>query len=174
MSGLHAAWQAMFAHPLFWVGITLAAYQTGVTLYERSRLAICHPVLVSIVLIIGLLWILGGDVDIYRQSVTPLLVLLGPATVALAVPLYLNLRRIRQFFWPVMLTLIVGGLFATLSTILIAWALGIEEMLVLTMAPKSVTTPIAMLVAEQMGGVAALAAVFVMITAVIGALFGPL
>lgn len=173
MTDLLLAWQAVVQHPWFWLGVTLAAYQLGVALYERSRMPILHPVLLSILLIIALLWMLGVDFDSYRTAVNPLLILLGPATVALAVPLYRNLRRIRQFFWPVMLTLVLGGGFATVSTLLLAWFLGLNPMLMLTLAPKSVTSPIAMLVAEQIGGVAALAAVFVMLTAVIATLIGP-
>lgn len=173
MTDLLLAWQAVVQHPWFWLGVTLAAYQLGVALYERSRMPILHPVLLSILLIIALLWMLGVDFDSYRTAVNPLLILLGPATVALAVPLYRNLRRIRQFFWPVMLTLVLGGGFATVSTLLLAWLLGLNPMLMLTLAPKSVTSPIAMLVAEQIGGVAALAAVFVMLTAVIATLIGP-
>jgi len=99
--------------------------------------------------------------------------LLGPATVALAVPLYLNLRRIRQLFWPIFTTLMIGGVFATGLVVGLAWWFGAEHMMLMTLAPKSVTSPIAMLVAEQIGGVAALAAVFVLITGVIGAICGP-
>ncbi len=99
--------------------------------------------------------------------------MLGPATVALAVPLFLNLKRIRQLFWPTLITLSIGGLVATVMGVGLAWAFGAEHMMLMTMAPKSVTSPIAMLVAEQIGGVAALAAVFVLITGVIGATLGP-
>lgn len=88
-------------------------------------------------------------------------------------PLYLNLRRIRQLFWPVVLTLAIGGLFATLAGVGLAWWFGADDMVLMTLLPKSVTSPIAMLVAEQIGGVAALAAVFVLITGVLGAIFGP-
>ncbi len=167
------AWQAVVGHPLFWLGVTLGAYQLGLALYEKSRLAIFHPVLVSVPIVVAVLWSLDVDFAGYREAVMPLLILLGPATVALAIPLYLNLRRIRQFFWPVLLTLAFGGLFATVSTLLIAWLLGADNMILMTLAPKSVTSPIAMLVAEQIGGVAALAAVFVMFTGVLGAVFGP-
>src|SRR5690606_35761448 len=99
--------------------------------------------------------------------------LLAPATVALGVPLYHNLRRIRQYFWPVMISLLVGGVFVTVLTILLAWLLGADFPMLMTLAPKSLTTPIAMVVADQLGGMAALAAGFVMYTAVLGALMGP-
>ncbi|WP_150305299.1 LrgB family protein [Pseudomonas saliphila] len=174
MSGsTQAALQAVIEHPLFLIGVTLAAYQTGLALYERSRLAIFHPIIVSVPIILVVLWALGFDYPTYYEAVLPLTILLGPTTVALAVPLYLNLRRIRQFLKPVVVTLVLGGLFATLSTFLIGWLMGAEPMILMTMAPKSLTTPIAMLVAEEIGGVVALAAVFVMITAVLGALLGP-
>ena len=167
------AWSAVVAHPLFLIGVTLGAYQLGLALYERTRLAIFHPVLLSVPFVVLVLLWLGFDYNDYRAAVQPLVILLGPATVALAVPLYMNLRRIRLFFWPITLTLFIGGSFATLTTVLIAWAMGADQMILMTMAPKSVTSPIAMLVAEQIGGVAALAAVFVMFTGVFGAIVGP-
>ncbi|MDH1109274.1 LrgB family protein [Pseudomonas otitidis] len=168
-----SAWQAVAHHPLFGVGLTLAAYQLASALYERSRLMFLQPVLVSMALVIAVLVPLGIGYDEYRQSTTLLNLLLGPATVALAVPLFLNLKRIRQLFWPTLLTLALGGLVATAMGVGLAWAFGAEHMVLMTMAPKSVTSPIAMLVAEQIGGVAALAAVFVLITGVIGAMLGP-
>ena len=124
-------------------------------------------------LLIGVLLSCGIQYSEYRKSTEILNILLGPATVALAVPLYLNLRRIRQLFWPTFTTLVVGGVFATLTCVALGYAFGAEHMILMTMAPKSVTSPIAMLVAEQIGGVAALAAVFVLITGVLGAIVGP-
>lgn len=83
-------------------------------------------------------------------------------------PLFLNLRRIRQLFWPTLLTLVVAGTLATVLGIAFGWLFGAEPRMLMSMAPKSVTSPIAMLVASQIGGVAALAAVFVLITGVLG------
>ncbi|MBF8708631.1 LrgB family protein [Pseudomonas putida] len=167
------ALDAVVHHPLFGIGITLGAYQLVLAGYEKTRWIFLQPVLVSMLLVIGVLLVCGIDYSEYRESTEIMNILLGPATVALAVPLYLNLRRIRQLFWPTFTTLVIGGLFATLCCLLLGWWFGAEHMILMTMAPKSVTSPIAMLVAEQIGGVAALAAVFVLITGVIGAIFGP-
>ena len=173
----HAAWQALIHHPLFGVGITLGAYQLALAAYERNRWLLLkpllQPVLLSMLAVIGVLLACGLSYREYQQSAQLLIILLGPATVALAVPLFVNLRRIRQLLWPTLLTLLIGGVVATLLGVALAWAFGAEQMILMTMAPKSVTSPIAMLVAEQIGGVAALAAVFVLITGVIGAIFGP-
>lgn len=124
-------------------------------------------------LVIGVLLGCGLTYVEYRKSTEIMSILLGPATVALAVPLYLNLRRIRQLFWPIFYYAGGGGVLAYRPVHLAGWWFGAEHMVLMTMAPKSVTSPIAMLVAEQIGGVAALAAVFVLITGVIGAMIGP-
>ncbi|WP_282364857.1 LrgB family protein [Pseudomonas sp. PS01297] len=168
-----SAWQSVIHHPLFGIGITLGAYQLVLAGYEKTRWIFLQPVLASMLLVIGVLVSCGLTYDEYRKSTDILTILLGPATVALAVPLFLNLRRIRQLFWPIFTTLVIGGVFATGLVVLLAWWFGAEHMVLMTLAPKSVTSPIAMLVAEQIGGVAALAAVFVLITGVIGAIFGP-
>ncbi len=92
--------------PLFGIGITLGAYQLVLAAYERTRWIFLQPVLVSMLLVIGVLLACGIDYVEYKRSTEILNILLGPATVALAVPLYLNLRRIRQLFWPILTTLV--------------------------------------------------------------------
>lgn len=167
------AWLALVQHPLLGVALTLGAYQLALVIYEKTRWVVLQPVLVSIVLVILVLWALDIDYERYRDSSALLTLLLGPATVALAVPLYLNLRRIRQLFWPVLLTLVFGGVLATGLGVGLGWLFGADESLLRSLAAKSATTPIAMLVTEQIGGIAALAAVFVMITGVVGAVAAP-
>jgi len=169
----HGAWVSVIHHPLFGIAITLGAYQLALAAYEKTRLVFLQPVLVSMLVLIVVLLSSGVDYAEYRKSTEILSILLGPATVALAVPLYLNLRRIRLLLWPTLTTLVVGGVFATGLCLMLGWWFGAEHMILMTMAPKSVTSPIAMLVAEQLGGVAALAAVFVLITGVLGAILGP-
>ncbi|MDR3453527.1 LrgB family protein [Pseudomonas sp. MWU13-2100] len=167
------AWAAVIHHPLFGIGITLGAYQLVLAGFEKTRWIFLQPVLASMALVVGILLLCGLEYAEYRRSTEILGTLLGPATVALAVPLYLNLRRIRQLFWPIFTTLVIGGILATGLGVLLGWLFGADHMILMTLLPKSVTSPIAMLVAEQIGGVGALAAVFVLITGVIGAIAGP-
>ncbi|HEX8593607.1 MAG TPA: LrgB family protein [Pseudomonas sp.] len=169
----HGAAMSVIHHPLFGIAITLGAYQLVLAGYEKTRWVFLQPVLVSMLVVIAVLLGCGLSYAEYRKSTEILSILLGPATVALAVPLFLNLRRIRQLLWPTLTTLVLGGVFATGLCVFLGWLFGADHMILMTMAPKSVTSPIAMLVAEQIGGVAALAAVFVLITGVIGAIFGP-
>ena len=145
MSGtLLQAWQAVVDHPLFWVGMTLAAYQLGVALYQRTKLAVFHPVLVSTAVLVLVILAVGQDYAHYREAVQPLQVLLGPATVALAVPLYMNFRRIRSYFWPVLVCLLVGGTLATVLAVLLAWLLA-QETLHIAIGDRDALTDLALL-----------------------------
>ena len=167
-----AALDAVIHHPLFAFGLTLGAYQLALAAYENTRLMFLQPVLVAMIILIATLLALDIDYAEYKQGAQLLTMILGPATVALAVPLYLNMRRVRQVLWPTLITLMLGGLFATVLGVALAWLFGAQTLILSTIAPKSVTTPIAMLVAEEIGGAASLAAVFVMITGVLGAMLG--
>src|SRR5205085_589105 len=101
------AWLAVIHHPLFGIAVTLGAYQVVLAGYEKTRWVFLQPVLISMLVVIGVLVSCGLSYVEYRKSTEILSILLGPATVALAVPLYLNLRRIRQLFWPVLTTLVI-------------------------------------------------------------------
>lgn len=167
-----AALDAVVGHPLFSVGITLGVFQLAQLLYEKTRLMLLQPLLVSTLALVAILLLLGIDYEDYRDGSSLLTFLLGPATVALAVPLYQNVRRVRAVLMPVLVTLLVGGTLATILGVGLAWMFGAEHMIVMALAPKSVTSPIAMLVADEIGGSASLAAVFVMLTGMLGAMFG--
>lgn len=173
MAHWQAAGQAVVSHPLFSIGLTLMAYQAATALYARVRSLFLQPFLVAMALVISILLICHIPYEEYRQHNWVLTVFLGPATVALAIPLFLNLSRIQALFRPIMATLLIGGTLTTSLIMLLAWGFGLPDDLLMTLAPKSVTSPIAMLVAEELGGIAALAAVFVLLTGVLGAMFGP-
>jgi len=112
MSG--QAWLSVREHPLFSVAITLLAFQFALLLYRRSGWLVLQPVMISMLLVIAILLACGVDYSTYRQGVSPISLLLGPATVALAVPVFQNLRRIRQLLWPILITLVVGGVLTVL------------------------------------------------------------
>jgi predicted murein hydrolase (TIGR00659 family) len=161
-------------HPLFALGLTLLAFQFALWLYRRSGWLLLQPVMVAMLLVVATLSACGLDYPTYRQGAAPIALLLGPATVALAVPLYLNLKRIRLLLLPILLTVLIGGALTVLLTLLIAYGLGARMPVLMSLSTKSVTMPIAMLVAEQLKGIVPLAAVLVMLTGVIGTALGPL
>lgn len=171
---LQTLWRALVMHPLFALGLTLLAFQFALWLYRRSGWLLLQPVMVAMLLVVATLSACSLDYPTYRQGAAPIALLLGPATVALAVPLYLNLKRIRLLLLPILLTVLIGGALTVLLTLLIAYGLGARMPVLMSLSTKSVTMPIAMLVAEQLKGIVPLAAVLVMLTGVIGTALGPL
>ncbi|HUH57491.1 MAG TPA: LrgB family protein, partial [Pseudomonadales bacterium] len=133
-----AALDAVIQHPLFFVALTLGVYQLAVAAYDKTRWIILQPLLISMIVLISVLLALDIDYADYKHGTQLLTMILGPATVALAVPLYLNVRRVRQVLWPTLITLFVGGLFATVLGVALAWFFGAEAMILKTIAPKSV------------------------------------
>ncbi|MFC6329670.1 LrgB family protein [Alloalcanivorax gelatiniphagus] len=157
--------------PLFGLLLTLASYRLAVWIYGKSHsLPVLHPFLVASVPVIVVLPWAGVSYEEYRQQTSILSFLLGPATVALAWPLYRQLRTVRQVWRPVLITTLVGAALAEGIAIGLAWWLGAPEQVVGSLAPKSITTPIAVEVVKSTGGLVSLAAGAVAITGIVGAL----
>ena len=133
-----------------------------------------NPVLVAIIVLVALLLLTGTPYAAYFQGAQYVHFLLGPATVALAVPMYAALPRIRRSARALVPALLAGSVTAAASAMLVAHWLGASRTVVLSLAPKSVTTPIAMGVAEKIGGNPSLAAVLVLLTGNVAILLGPL
>ena len=167
-------WVYLSASPLIGLTLTLLAYQFAFWLYQRSgHRAWANPVLIAILLITLFLWATQTPYTRYFEGAQFVHFLLGPATVALAVPLFAQWKRLRRMALPLIVALLAGSATAAVSAMFIAKALGATSATVLSLAPKSVTTPIAMGVAEKIGGIASLTAVLVIITGIVGAMGFP-
>lgn len=163
-------WVYLAATPLLGLTITLLAYQMAQALYKRLKgNPLANPVAVAVLLIIGVLLLSGTPYQTYFDGAKFVHFLLGPATVALAVPLYGQLPRLKKMLTPLTLALLAGSLCGIATALGVAWALGASKATLLSLAPKSVTTPIAMGVAEKIGGLPSLTAVLVVMTGVLGA-----
>jgi predicted murein hydrolase (TIGR00659 family) len=166
-------WVYLSAGPLLWLTATLLAYIAAYGLYRRSGFnPLLNPVALAVILLVALLWTTGTDYRTYFDGAQFVHFLLGPATVALAVPLYTHFAKVKRAALPMLAALIVGSLTATLSAVGIALALGGSSQTIASLAPKSVTTPIAMGIAEQVGGLPSLTAALVILTGIIGAMSG--
>ena len=167
-------WVYLSASPLIGLTLTLLAYQFAFWLYQRSgHRAWANPVLIAIFLITLFLWATNIPYKRYFEGAQFVHFLLGPATVALAVPLFAQWKRLRRMALPLMVALFAGSATAAVSAMFIAKALGATPATVFSLAPKSVTTPIAMGVAEKIGGLPSLTAVLVIITGIVGAMGFP-
>lgn len=165
-------WVYLSAQPLLWLTLTLAAYILAIALHRRAggRPAV-NPVLISVSILVTLLLLTGTPYQRYFDGAQFVHFLLGPTTVALAIPLHGQLKRLLSMAGPLSIALVVGSLTAGLSAYAIGSLLGASAPTVASLAPKSVTTPIAMGIAERLGGLASLTAVFVILTGIFGAIF---
>ena len=167
-------WVYLSASPLAGLTFTLVAYQVGLWIHVKcKRHPLVNPVLIAVALLSTLLIATDTEYGVYFEGAQFVHFLLGPATVALAVPLYNQFDRVRKSAGPLLAAVVLGSLAASLSAVAIAALLGAGPEIVASIAPKSVTTPIAMGIAEQLGGLPSLTAVLVILTGVTGAMLGP-
>ncbi|MGB7286924.1 MAG: LrgB family protein [Salaquimonas sp.] len=174
MNDFKEIWVYLSATPLLHLTMTLFAFQIGNGIYRRFGLnPLLNPVMIAVVLIVSVLIFTGTSYDQYFEGAQFVHFLLGPATVALAIPLYRQFDKVKNSALAVSVSLLSGSLTASLSAIGIAWGLGAGDLSTISIAPKSVTAPIAMGITEQLGGLPSLTAVLVILTGILGAMIGP-
>ena len=164
-------WVYLSSTPLFGLTATLVTYVVAAVVYDRlGRPPWANPVLWSVVCIGSVLVMTATSYPSYFAGAQFIHVLLGPAVVALAWPLWLRRSELRRRGAALTIAALVGGLAAAGSAVALGWALGLPLDVLRSLAPKSVTAPVAMGIADRIGGVPALAAVFAVLTGMIGAL----
>jgi predicted murein hydrolase (TIGR00659 family) len=171
MNSLSATANALSQNPVFGVVVTLAAYEIGCWTQRRcGGSPLANPVLISIIIIVSGLEVCQIPYDTYLTGGSLIRFLLGPATVALALPIYGNAARIRGAAPGILAGVAVGATVACASAVGIAWLLGAPADLLRSIAPKSVTTPIAIGISEQINGHPSLTSVLVITSGIIGAM----
>lgn len=160
--------------PLLMLTATVAAYEAGAVVYRRTgSFPLLHPAIVGALLIALLLLVFGIDYRTYADATLILRWLLGTATVALAIPLYRHARLIRALALPIGVSVVLGAAVGALSVVGLAWLAGCDTQILLSLAPKSVTTPIAIGISRETGGIIELTNGAVMITAATGVTLAP-
>ncbi|WP_408955212.1 LrgB family protein [Natroniella sp. ANB-PHB2] len=159
--------------PYFGIIISILFFELGLFLKQKTKITLFNPLLVSVVAIIGVLLFFDIDVKYYNQGGEIIDFLLGPATVILAVPLYKKLELLKTNLVSILIGVTVGCTVAITSGWFLAKLFGLSDLVALSVVPKSVTTPIAMEVSEQIGGIPAITVAIVLMTGVLGAVIGP-
>ena len=168
-------WVYLAREPLTALTATLLAWMAGLKIQQLTgRHPTANPVLIAVALLATGLLLSGVDYRAYFAGAQFVHFLLGPATVALALPLYRQWRLVRQSFLAIMVSIVTGGLFSAASGVALAMLLGAAPEIAASLAPKSVTTPVAMGVAERLGGLPSLTAAVVICSGIVGASLGPL
>ena len=166
-------WVYLSATPLFGLTATLVVYVAAQAVYARlDQAPWANPVLWTVVVLASGLLVTHVPYPTYFAGAQFIHFLLGPAVVALAWPLWLRREELRQRWGRLLIAALAGGIAASSSAFGLAWAFGLPIEVTLSLVPKSVTAPVAMGIAEKIGGIPALAAVFAVITGLVGALAG--
>lgn len=160
---------------LLWLIITIGVFQFGMILYTKfSKPLLLQPIFLTYIVVLVLLLISNTNYEHYSKSVELIDFLLGPATVALAIPLYHNLGLIKKLFVPVFMTLILGSAISIILGCGLLLVFGASQEVILSMTTKSITAAIAIITSEQIGAIPSLAVSFVILTGITGAVFGTL
>lgn len=174
MIDLSPKFLSLLHSPLFTITLTAGSFLLGQKVYKAcKRFPLFHPIVVSVLVVTAFLEVTGISYNDYRRSTHILSLLLGTATIALAIPLYQQVHLIRSHARPLSITLIAGAIFAPVIAITLAWMTGGNSEILLSLAAKSVTTPIAIAVTEGLGGITPIAAGTVICVGIIGAVIAP-
>lgn len=162
----------IMSNPIILLAITFGIYYVARQIQKWTGWVVLNPILITIAALIALLQLTGISYETYEQGGQYIEFWLKPAIVALGVPLYQQLGQIRRQLLPILMSQLVGCLVGLVSVTLIASALGASHEVIVSLAPKSVTTPIAMEVCKTSGGIPSLTAAIVVIVGLFGAIFG--
>lgn len=157
---------------VFIISFTFVVYFLAQVLQRKTKLVILNPILVSIVIIIVFLSVFKIDYKVYHEGSRLIDFFLKPAVVALGVPLYQQLEKIRKQTLHIVISEIAGCVAGIVSVVLLAKAMGAPREVVLSLAPKSVTTPIAIEVSKVVGGIPPLTASVVIVVGIFGSIYG--
>ena len=170
---LYSIWVYLQAEPLFWLTLTIGSYLIADFIYRKSNLfPLLNPVAISVLIVSLTLVSFNIDYERYFDGAKFIHFLLGPATVALAIPIYKKWNLIISNSKAIFLSLMVGSIFAILITFSLSSYLDLKDELILSLLPRSVTAPIAMGISEIIGGIPSLTAIITLITGIIGASLG--
>ena len=170
---LYSIWIYLQAEPLFWLTLTIGSYLIADFIYRKSNLfPLLNPVAISVLLVSLILIFFNIQYERYFEGAKFIHFLLGPATVALAVPIYKKWDLIVSNSKAIFISLLIGSIFAILVTYLLSLYFELPKELILSLLPRSVTAPIAMGISEIIGGIPSLTAIITLITGVIGASLG--
>ena len=157
---------------LFPVLLTLGTYQFGLWCQKKARHALCNPLLIATILSIAVLAATGFDPKVYQTGTAGISWLLTPATVCLAVPLYEQLKVLKKHLPAILAGVVSGVVTSLLSILLLCRLFRLEDVVTITLLPKSITTAIALALTEQSGGISALTTFAIVITGILGNLSG--
>lgn len=160
---------SMVNSPLFGITLSLIAFETGTLISKKWKYSILNPLLIANVLIVGFLLITGVSLESYKVGGDYISLLLTPATVVLAVPLYRQLLSLKKYWKPILAGIFVGSFVSMACVLICGKLLGLSRVLIMSLLPKSITIPMGSVVSEQIGGIPSVTIIAIVVTGIVGA-----
>lgn len=160
--------------PMFGILLSLIAFEIGLLIQRKTRLLVCNPLLIAIVVIILFLLVTKIPLSSYQVGGDIINMFLGPATVVLAVPLYRQVQDLKNYFVPIMIGICTGVITGLASTLLCSLIIGFDAQIIASLLPKSITTPIGIELSSQLGGIQAVTVLTILVTGIMGAVIADL
>lgn len=160
--------------PLFGILLSIIAFEIGVWINKKTKISLLNPMLIGIVLVIGFLLVCNVKYESYKLGGDYISFFLAPATVALAVPLYKQLDKLKANWLPILVGIFVGSVSSIISVIVLAKFAGISQNVLVSITPKSITIPMGIEVSRLLGGLPAITVASIMITGITGAIISPI
>jgi predicted murein hydrolase (TIGR00659 family) len=160
--------------PFFGLSLSIAAFCTGVVIQKKTRLLVCNPLLIAVFLIIGALTIFGIPYEYFYSGGVFIDLFLSPVIACLGVSIYSRIETLKKNWLPILSGCIAGSVSSMASVLGLCRIFGLDDALTRSLIPKSVTSPIAVSIASEHGGIAPVAAAAVIFTGILGSLFSPL
>ena len=161
------------ASPMFGIALSILTFWIGVKIQKKTKLVICNPLIISIVLCIGVLLIFKIPYESYNEGGSIINMFLEPATACLAVSIYTKLELLKKNWLPILVGCAAGSLTSMVSVFLLCKLMGLDESMTMSLIPKSVTTPIAVSISGAHGGIVPVTVVAVIFTGILGSMLAP-
>lgn len=160
--------------PLFGLILTILSFEIGFFIFKKLKFPVLNPLLLGIIIAMSVISFFDIPLEYFRKGGDYITFLLAPATIALALPLYRQLEKLKKNLIPILIGSVVGAVTAIVSTITLGKLLGIDKMLLVSFMPKSITTPIGIELSKLLGGIPAITIFSILVTGIAGNVFAPL
>lgn len=159
--------------PYLGIVLSLIAFETGLFIYRKTKFPLFNPLLIAIVIVIAFLATTGTSLETYNKGGAYISIFLGPATVILAVPLFKQIDKLKANIIPILSGIVTGCITALASVYFLGKLFNLKKEIIMSMLPKSITTPIGIELSRQLGGIPALTVAAIVVTGILGAVVGP-
>ncbi len=165
--------QEIINKPFVWIALSILTYEIGILIQKRVKSPIANPLLIAMLLMIGILVATGTPVETYNTGGSFISMCLSPATVVLAVPIFRQMEVLKRNLLPILAGALVGSLVSMGSVFALCRLFGLEDKLIASLLPKSITTAIAQDVSSVLGGIPSVTVICVCLTGILGAIALP-